>query len=64
MRNHFEDFWGVYLCVAVTLAITALMAIADQQHRKAVAACYDQGKILVDTDAGWRCAILFEKAVS
>jgi hypothetical protein len=60
MRNHFEDFWGLYLVVAIIAAIFTLLVIADQHHRQAVSACYDQGKILVDTDAGWRCASLLD----
>jgi hypothetical protein len=58
MRNHFEDFWGLYLMAAVSIALIGLGILADRQHRKAVAACYDQGMVLVDTSAGWRCAPL------
>jgi hypothetical protein len=60
MRNHFQDFWGLYVIVAVCAAICTLLVIADQQHRQAVRDCYDQGKILVDTDAGPRCASLLD----
>ena len=60
MRNHFEDFWGLYVAAAFAISLIGLGVFSDHQHQKAVAACYDQGKILVDTSAGPRCASLLD----
>jgi hypothetical protein len=58
MRNHFEDFWGLYAILGFCAALLALLIIVDTRHRAAVNNCYDQGMILVETDAGHRCAPL------
>ena len=58
MRDHFEDFWPLYVAAAFAIALIVLGLFATHYQRKAVAACYDQGMILVDTSAGWRCAPL------
>ncbi len=59
MRDHLEDYWGFYVFVTlfVALLLTAFNVSAENNRRKAY--CYDRGSVLVDTDAGPRCAPLY-----
>lgn len=64
MREHFKDFWMVYFAAAFLVGVFGVIAVTDWDHRRAEANCYDQDKILVDTDAGPRCASLHEMSAA
>lgn len=56
MRDHLEDNWGFYAVGLVTVAFIWLLVVSVNQNNERQAYCYDRGAVLVDTDAGPRCA--------
>ena len=58
MRDHIEDNWGFYAVGLVLVAFIWLLVASVNQTNGWKTYCYDRGAILVDTDAGPRCAPL------
>jgi len=58
MKHHIKACWLAYAAFAALAALLALIAsmATTRQHR--LAACYAKQMILIDTDAGPRCAPL------
>ena len=58
MRDHLEDNWGFYAVGLVLVAFIWLL-VASLAHTHAQRGyCLDRGMILVETEAGPRCARL------
>lgn len=59
MRDHFEEYWAFYVfgTLFAILIGAAFNVSAETNRRKAY--CYDRGSVLVQTDAGDRCAPLY-----
>ena len=59
MRYHFQDFWPLYVIGFLLLAVIAAAANASFEEQRRVNYCFERGSVLVDTDAGPRCAPLY-----
>ena len=59
MRYHFQDYWPMYVIGFLFLGGLTLAANASIEEQRRVNYCFDRGSVLVDTDAGPRCAPLY-----
>ena len=54
--EHIEDYWFFYVAVAALMLMFTGIVIAVNKSEQWAEACLERGMILVDTDAGGRCA--------
>lgn len=59
MRDHLKEYWGFYAFSVAALAIFWARVSDVREDNRHKAYCYDRGSVLVDTDAGPRCAPLY-----
>lgn len=59
MRYHFQDYWPMYVIGFLFLGGLTLAANASIEEQRRVNYCFDRGSVLVQTDAGPRCAPLY-----
>ena len=59
MRYHFQNFWGLYLFLISFAGLIAIAFNASIEEQRRVNYCFDRGSVLVQTDAGPRCAPLY-----
>lgn len=59
MRDHFEEYWGFYAFGILFAALIWVAFSVSIENNRRKAYCYDRGSVLVDTDAGPRCAPLY-----
>lgn len=59
MRYHFENYWGFYAFFIGLAGLLWLVAAVDSEQDRRIAYCYERGSVLVQTDAGPRCAPLY-----
>ena len=59
MRDHLESYWGIYLFLIFFAGLIAIAINASIEDQRRVNYCFDRGSVLVQTDAGPRCAPLY-----
>lgn len=58
MLDHLFDNWGYYLCVALLGGLIWGVFAINSDETARVTSCYAQNMVVVETDAGFRCASL------
>lgn len=58
MIDHLSDNWGFYICAVICGGLIWVGVSAAAYDHAATEACYAQNMVVVDTDAGKRCASL------
>lgn len=59
MRYHFQNYWPLYVFGLLFISLIAIAANASIEDQRRVNYCFDRGSVLVQTDAGPRCAPLY-----
>lgn len=59
MRDHLKDYWFGYAMAALCLGLLWLITSLLERDQRRINYCYDRGSVLVQTDAGTRCAPLY-----
>ena len=59
MRDHLESYWGVYLFLVLFAGLIVVAFNASIEEQRRVNYCFDRGSVLVQSDAGPRCAPLY-----
>lgn len=58
MPDHFADNIVIYLAALASGCLILWGAMSEGKRDTALTYCYDRGMVLIDTEAGYRCASL------
>lgn len=59
MRDHLADYLPMYVISGLIIALIIVSFNVNAEQNRRANYCYDRGSVLVDTDAGQRCAPLY-----
>ena len=56
MRDHFGNYWFLYVAASLFGLMITIAINANITEQRRINYCFDRGMVLVDTNAGNRCA--------